>query len=509
MGKRPNILIFMTDQEQADVVAPDHPCLTPHADRLAQEGIRFDHMFTCTAHCCPSRASFHTGVYPSRHGIFNNVCTPTAINTGLEPGTPTFSEQLREAGYDLVFCGKWHVSREEGPADRGWEELLVTAGKGQVRGHQQSLERWRSFIPEPKGPRRPGQIFRPGWGHYQLYGVRDAEYEEMGDYRTVHRAIDALPRLAKRGTPWCLFIGPSGPHDPFIVPRRFVELYEGVGVPLPPNYGDNLEDKPRIYQRMRGQYWSQLSEEEVRESVRYYWAYCTMMDALFGDVLETLDATGQAEDTLVLFLSDHGEYGGAHGLYMKGVPAFREAYHVPCIARWPRGMVDPRRVADAFITHTDFAATFRDLAGLHGLDEPDSRSLRPFFENRTPEEWRDAHFTQFNGVELYYSQRTVMTRDYKYVYNGFDFDELYDLRNDPHEMRNVADDLAYEDVKHELVRWMWRFAAEQEDERLFNPYGTVAIAPWGPGDALGAEETPHYRMERALCHSTMDGSAGP
>jgi arylsulfatase A-like enzyme len=105
----------------------------------------------------------------------------------------------------------------------------------------------------------------------------------------------------------------------------------------------------------------------------------------------------------------------------------------------------------------------------------------------SPADWPDAFHNQLNGVELYYSQRVVTTHEFKYVYNGFDFDELYDLRNDPLEMVNVADDPAYEDVKHDLVQRMWRFAAQQNDI-IFNPYGTVALAPWGPGDALATQE---------------------
>jgi arylsulfatase A-like enzyme len=140
------------------------------------------------------------------------------------------------------------------------------------------------------------------------------------------------------------------------------------------------------------------------------------------------------------------------------------------------------------VTLADFAPTFCELAGL-GVD-PQSftgRSLVPLLQDRPQPDWPDTHFTQFNGVELYYSQRQVVSPTHKYVYNGFDFDELYDLEKDPHELTNVADDPAYGEVKHELCRRMWRFAAEQGDDRLFNPYATVAMAPWGPADALGAE----------------------
>ena len=489
MPNRPNILIFMTDQERGDVVAPDHPCMTPNADRLAADGVRFTHTYTPYAHCCPARATFMTGLYPSRHGVFNNVLTETAINLGLREGVVTFSEQLRDAGYDLTLCGKWHVSREERPADRGWHERAVTASAG--TWHTRRVHEWRDGPRTPDTPadaRPKGHVQRPGWGDFVLYATEPdggpKGYENQHDNAVIEAAVAALHDYAQRDDPWCLFVGPIGPHDPFIVPEKYAKLYDPATIPLPPSYGDTLEDKPRIYQRQRRQLWDQLSEEEVRASIAHYWAYCTLEDAMLGEVLDALDATGQADDTVVIFLSDHGDYLGDHGLYLKGVPAFRGAYHVPCIVRWPNGLADPGRTMDEFVTLADFAPTFLDLAGVDSGVEFTGRSIVPFLRGETPADWPQACFTQFNGVELYYTQRAVNTKEFKYVYNGFDFDELYDLRTDPHEMHNVADDPVYADVKHDLVRQMWAFAAAQEDI-IFNPYGTVGLAPWGPADALG------------------------
>jgi arylsulfatase A-like enzyme len=485
--QRPNILVFMTDQEQADVVHPDHPCQTPNAARLAREGLLFRHSYCPTAHCCPSRATFLTGLYPSRHGIYNNVSNPTAIHRSLNDGVVTFSEQLRDAGYHLTYTGKWHVSDAEDPADRGWEQLLTTAGKGSFM--HQSFAEWERMARQPgeASPRGRGEIVRPGWGNLQLYRSYPTEgpkgYEEHRDYRVVQQALEALPPLAQGAAPWFLYVGVSGPHDPFVVPERFVRLYDPDEIQLPASYRDTLEDKPRIYQRMRRQFWDQLSEAEVRESIAHYWGYCTMMDAMFGELLDALEATGQADNTLVLFLSDHGDYCGSHGLYLKGVPAFREAYQIPHLARWPAGIAEPGREVDAITTLADLAPTFLDLAGLPVPETVSGRSLTPFYRAEVPEDWPDAFHTQFNGVELYYTQRVVATREHKYVYNGFDFDELYDLKNDPHEMVNLSEQTEYQEVKRDLVRRMWRFAAREEDI-IFNPYGTVALAPWGPADAL-------------------------
>lgn len=483
---RPNILIFMTDQQQAAVIHPDHPCITPNATRLAQDGVLFNNVFCPTAHCCPSRATFMTGLYPSRHGVYNNVSTPTAINRGVHADVVMFSELLSEADYNLAYAGKWHVTNLEDPSERGWEQLEITAGKSARMQH--TLEKWRDLGQQLPEPRRWGQVERPGWGNFTVFDTYESDtpngYEDHQDYPVVQSAIDALPGLAAQPDPWCLFVGTFGPHDPFIVPQQFVDQYRLEDIPLPASYHDDLSDKPNVYRRMREQYWNQLSEDEVRDSIRHYWAFCTMEDMLLGKVLDALEQTGQADNTLVLFLSDHGDYCGAHGLYLKGVPAFREAYNVPLIARWPQGIQNPGREVNAFVTLADFMPTFLELAGVEAPYPLTGRSILPHLQDEPVPDWDDTFHTQFNGVELYYSQRVVMTPDYKYVYNGFDFDELYDLRSDPHELHNLDRDPAYDDIKRELVREMWRFAAAEKDELIFNPYGTVALAPFGPADAF-------------------------
>lgn len=485
---RPNILVFMTDQQQADVVHPDHPCLTPRAERLAEEGVRFSATYCPTAHCCPSRATFMTGLYPSRHGIHNNVQTQTAINYGLNPGVETFSERLKEAGYRMPFTGKWHVSAEESAADRGWDELgpAPTLPPKTVR----DVERWQNRrFEEHDAPRTPGRVQRPGWGDFEVYRTLDdvgpKAYEGLNDYRVVSRAVNWLRHEANReNTPWMLWVGTIGPHDPFNVPRRYRQMYDTRDIDLPLSYGDSLQDKPAVYQRQRRQLWDQLTPEEVKDSIAHYWAYCTVQDDLLGEVLDALEESGQAEDTLVLFMSDHGDYCGAHGLYLKGVPAFREAYHVPCIARWPKGIRNPGRVVDELVSLADFAPTFLELAAVESQQRHTGASLAPFLRDAAPSDWRTHLCTQLNGVELYYTQRAVFSQRHKYVFNGFDFDEFYDLEHDPAEMTNRIHDPSYEEERRALIQHLWRFA-EREEDSIFNPYGTVALLPYGPALALG------------------------
>lgn len=381
------------------------------------------------------------------------------------------------------------MSSLEGPAERGWREVRANSGKGSYSAR--GIELWQGRTDElqrqEQEPRGRGQIKRPGWGDYRLYGTAPTKqgepYGGNRDSLVIGDAIGELPGLAASGQPWCLYVGPIGPHDPFIIPEPYASMYDATDVPLPESYCDTLEDKPRVYARMRNQYWGQLSPEEVKESIAHYWGYCTVMDNMLGDVLAALDSTGQADNTLVVFMSDHGEYGGAHGLYLKGVPAFREGYNVPAIMRWPAGIVNGDRVVDEFVTLADFAPTFLELAGAPIPAGTHGRSLLPFLRDEAPAGWRDALYTEMNGVELYYTQRSVTTKQYKYVYNGFDLDELYDLTADPHELVNRADDPTLAAVKRSLIGRMWQLAAEHQDT-IFIPYATTALAPYGPGVAF-------------------------
>ena len=488
--KSPNIIVFMDDQEQAQVCLPNHPCQKPTVDKLIREGLQFTRVYTPTAHSCPARACYFTGTYPSQNGVFNNVLNPLKIHGSYNPGLTHFSEVLRRNGWNLGLTGKWHVSDTENPSDRGWDEVLPTCTStgGQFKGWSKWTEMARQ--PSDESPRRRGEVIMPGYGRKFLYQTDEGEPEDLPHHRLdcdiVDRAVEAMERFAKEDKPFFIHCGPNGPHDPYRVPKKYVDRYRLEDIPLPPNFHDSLEDKPRIYQRHNRQLWSQLSEEEVRESILHYWAYCTMMDDLFKRVYDAVDRLGIRDNTILIYTSDHGDYAGAHGLYCKGVPAFDEGYRIPLIIRWPEGIERPGRTVDEFITLADYAQTFVDIAGQAPLPNTPARSFVPFFKQDSVADWPQEFHGQMNGVELYYTQRTSMTKEHKYVFNGFDFDELYDLKNDPHELRNLAEDPVYQAIKFDLVRRMWRFARSVNDNMAI-AYWTCALAPWGPISGLAED----------------------
>ncbi|HAU37745.1 MAG TPA: hypothetical protein DCX07_08520 [Phycisphaerales bacterium] len=480
-SKLPNVLIFMTDHQRGDTVLADHPCKTPNLDRFRSQGVTFRNTFCPSPHCCPSRATFMTGHYPSRHGVWNNVCNPTALTRGVPADMRQWSQDLSEAGYDLAYSGKWHVSSDQSPADRAWRELFVSAQEYNPVGN--NWKHYENVVKEPPAQRRgEGEILRPGYGTYTVYRS-SGDARPRHDETAVQAALEELPRLAEGGRPWALFVGATCPHDPYVAPQKYLDMYRLEDIPLPAAYRDNFQDKPRVYKRMRDLRWGQLTETEVRQAVRHFWALCSYLDDLFGRLLNALDATGQADNTLVLYCADHGDYCGEHGLFAKGIPCFRGAYHVPAVIRWPAGVAQPGRKVDQFVSLADFAPTMTELGGRTPASGLAGRSLLPFLRGRIPDDWRDEIHTQCNGVELLYTQRSVTTARWKYVYNGFDEDELYDLAADPHEMRNLASSEAHRDVKRDLCRRMWRFARQHGDAAV-QQYITVSLAPWGPAEAL-------------------------
>jgi arylsulfatase A-like enzyme len=483
---RPNILIVMTEHQQGATVAPDSLCRMPNVrERIAAEGMRFDRGYTPCALCAPARASFFSGRYPTGHGMYNNYQSVPVINADLFPGVRLFSEVLKEADYNLSYVGKWHVSGVRDPTDFGWENPLGDEQQWMI--YAPDLEERQRLWEELRAGRYrspladvPGGVWAdwPGWPKFSLYGTRPGTLEDMWDYQRTQAAIGEIRRLASQPEPWVLYVGLTEIHDPYFPVEPYASMYDARDVPLPGNYHDTMEDKPGVYRRMRQQLWSQFTEEQVREAIAAYWGLCTMTDDLMGMMLDTLEEAGVAEDTLVLFCSDHGDQVGGHGLFMKGIHPFEESYRVPISVRWPR-VIEPGSICSEFVTLCDFAPTFCELVGAEPLEGTAGRSLLPLFEGTVPNDWPQTFFGQFCGTEYFYTQRIVSDKRYKYVFNAFDFDELYDLESDPHEMVNLDRNPEYEGVKRRLVGEMWEWV-ERSQDIINHPYPTVELVPYGP-----------------------------
>ncbi len=476
---RPNLLIVMTDHQRWDTTDPDHPCITPNLTRLAGEGVSFIHTYCPMAHCCPSRATFFSGLYPTRTVVWNNVNNDYAINRGPHEHVRMFSEDLRDTGYDLAYTGKWHVSAlgTQTPKRYGWREL---GNYGEFI--QDGGEKWERIRAGADNSDPDAQFVIPGYEGEVLFGTNEAG--RLWDQNSMEKAIEELPRLATGDQPWALYVGWNGPHSPYEIPQRYVDMYELEDIKLPDSYHDEMADKPDYYGKLRHATFDRLGEAGARDAIRHFYADCTQLDEMFGKVLAALEETGQADNTVVLYCSDHGDYVGDHGLFHKQVPSFLGAYRVPAIVRWPKGITNPGRKVAEFVSLADFAPTFLELGGVEVERYHTGRSLVPFLNDVNPSDWRREICMQCEGTEQHFTQRQVLTKTHKYVYNGFGRDELYDLTVDPDEMVNLIDNPDYKEVKRDLVGRMWRFAYLEQDRLGSTQYIMVNTAPYGPKEGF-------------------------
>lgn len=473
----------MTDQQRGDTIFPYSRAIMPNVEKLCKDGVTFAKTYTIAPHCCPSRATFFSGLYPSQHGVWNNVNVGNGLSRGLYDGVKFFSEDLRAAGYHMYFSGRWHVSHVESPLDRGFHVMNFPKPfkKREIPHKPLQTQEWEKLENgHHKVMREEGEIQREGYGTYVHYGVRHDKVNH--DNQVVTDAIEVMKTRAKSSTPWCHYIGTVGPHDAYFVPQKYLDMYDLDDIELPKSYQDLMKDKPQLYRRTRDRF-DQLTEREHKEAIRHYLALCTYEDDIFGQVLDALQEQGEAENTLVLYLSDHGDYNAEHGLWCKGLPCFKGAYHIPAAMRWPKGIKNPGRVIDDFVCLADFAPTFLDISGTEVDRTFTGYSLAPYLYDEQPRYVRDAHYTQTNGNELYGIQRSIMTKEWKFVYNGFAYDELYDLKSDPDERYNLLfddDEGLYQEVVNKLSYPLWKFAKEVEDPCV-NQYITVGLATPGPG----------------------------
>jgi arylsulfatase A-like enzyme len=491
-NSKPNILIFMTDQQRGDSVFNDK-IPTPNLDRFRSEGLAFKETFCPSPHCCPSRASFFTGLYPTQHGIWNNIFVANALTRTTKSGVGFFSDILKDEGYSMDYTGKWHVSSKFQPGDLGWnlgpEKNRHKTFKSESEMEFETDTNWNMYetskIAFEDDIRPESEIIRPGYPRYAHYGLSDNPY---GDLTTTDNALKMIYDRAESDDdrPFIHYVGLVGPHDPYCVPQEFLDKIDPEIITLPESFYDGMKDKPGFYRRIKDIY-NQLSEQEHKDALRHYYAYCSFVDAQFGKVLKALDEVGQKENTLVLYVSDHGDYGGEHGLWTKGLAGFRGAYHIPAVMRWPKGIKNPGRVINEMVSLADFAPTFTELSKSKKSSPHDNlpmagKSLMPFIRDEKAV-WRKELFTQSNGNELYGIQRIVFDDKYKLIFNGFDYDELYDLENDPGEITNLIAEGQfgeYKTIVKSYYKKLWRFSKKSGDQ-CNNAYINTAYPTYGPG----------------------------
>lgn len=467
----PNLLFLMTDQQRGDTIDPATPCLTPHLDRLAANGVRFTRCYAPNPICSPTRASLMTGLLPHSHGMVDCTHAVPSYRASLKPGLPFWSQVLQKAGYRTGYFGKWHIERSNRLEQFGFETYQV-----------EKYQRLLGLVEHNRPLLIRGEVRQKGYRDFLLYGVSAGPVEDTAEYRLYSDGINFLQQAAANpDRPWALFLSTEAPHDPYVVPQEYFNRYNPANIPPPASFNDDLLNRPAIYRRAR-RVWQSLDWPQFAQATACYYGLCSLIDDQIGRILAVLQELGQTQNTIIVFTSDHGDYMAAHRLMLKGIPAFEEAYRVPLVLSGP-GLPAGRQV-NRIVSLLDLPPTLVKLTT--GNNFPcHGRSLLPLLQTRRPE-WEDLAFAECHGQRFFYTQRILWHNDYKYVFNGFDEDELYNLAADPHELHNLAADPASRPVLEEMAGRMWEIIHRTGDENMAQAqYGMFRFAPVGPQSAAG------------------------
>ncbi|MBI4579237.1 MAG: sulfatase [Planctomycetes bacterium] len=424
-GSRPNFVFILIDDLRHDAMSnAGHPFVrTPNIDRIAAGGVRFTNAFVTTSLCGPSRASFLTGMYVHSHGVLTNE------EQELDPKWPTFPRVLHENGYETAFVGKWHMGPTAQP--------------------RPGFDYWLSFR---------------GQGVY----VNPALNENGRDFTATGYMTDLLTQYAvdwlrkPRTKPFCLYLSHKAVHAEFTPAERHKDLYSDVTVPEPASYRDNLAGRPGWQRMVRirgGQFkkpaparlpdalppagpWSTRPANHVK--MMDYMRALAAVDESVGRVLDLLKEAGQLGNTIVIFAGDNGFFHGEHHGMGDKRWAYEESIRIPLLVAGPG--VPRGKLLDPMVLNVDVAPTILDLAGLAAPASVQGRSLKPLLAGGDVP-GRESFLYEYYLEEWLPGVPTmvgVRTRDWKYVrYPEIkDLDELYDLKADPIEVRNLAEDPA-------------------------------------------------------------------
>lgn len=476
MATSPNILFLMTDQMRGDVLEPDHVCRTPNFDRLAARGVRIANAYTPNPVSSPARASLMTGLLPHEHGVLTVDHCVDDDQGILRTDKPHWAQRLAEAGYRNGYFGKWHVERSNDLTRFGWHTdgggrgaMFVDATRTRNEGKPEPEIDWLYTIDTPAGYDAQG-----------FCGITDVEPDRRMMGVTTHLAIEFLRDAMTGDAPWCCFASVIEPHDPFVCGRDAYDQYDGVDIPLPASLHDEMADRPGLY-RKGARAYAPMRDDVHREAARCYFAMVTEVDQQFGRLIDAVEQAGQLDNTIIVLTSDHGENLGAHGMYLKNVGAWEETYRIPIVVAGPD--IATGQTTSARVGLHELCPTLLDLAGAAPIDLAHGRSFAPLL--RDPVQQADQFTTgyaEYFGTRYWFSQRVIWDGRWKLVWNGFDFDELYDLERDPHEMHNRMHDPACADHVKRLMQQAWRIVRDTDDRSLLNSqYAALRLAPYGPG----------------------------
>lgn len=461
MSKRPNILYIMSDDHAAHALSCYGSKIneTPQLDRIAEEGIRFDNAFCTNSICAPSRAAILTGQYNHINGV-------KTLGNSLDGRKPNMAKVLQENDYQTAMIGKWHLGHGEENDPTGFDYWNVL----------------------------------PGQGDYH-----DPKMIEMGEEKQYEGYVtDIITDLSlnwikerDKDRPFMLMCHHKAPHRPWEPDEKHADLYEDIDIPEPETFHDDYSNRSHAAKEATMRVDRDLFKDDLKEDppegltpnelkswkyqryIKDYLRVVASIDDNVGRMLDYLEAEGLAEDTIVIYTSDQGFFLGDHGWYDKRF-MYEESIRMPFIVRYPKE-IEAGTSTEDFALNVDFAPTFLDYAGIATPDFMQGTSLRPVLENRTPEDWQKSFYYRYwehlSEPHLVVAHYGIRTERYKLIYyygeslgsaNTKDESrtpewELFDLKNDPHELKNVYDDPAYGEIIKQLQEELYALKEKVKD----------------------------------------------
>lgn len=430
---KPNVLFLICDDLNCDLACYGHPLVkSPNIDRLARRGLRFEHAYCQFPLCGPSRASFMTGMYPDQTLVQRNAIY---IREHV-PNVQTMSQMFRNNGYFATRIGKiyhynvpLHIGTSGHDDPYSWDITINPYGRDRI--DEDSIF---TLV--------PGQ-----YGGTLSWLAADGTDEEQTDGIAATEAVRLLEKYARDDTSFFLAVGLYRPHTPYVAPQKYFDLYprDKIVVPqIPDGYLDTIPKPARLsVNRKKDQI--NLADNLARQAIQAYYASITFADAQVGRILEALEATGLADNTIVVFTSDHGYHMGEHGHYQK-TTLFENAARVPLIIAAPGAQAvgwETSMPAEM----VDFYPTLAELCDLPAPKNLAGVSLAPMLQDANVRP-RTSALTQYaNG----YSLRTARYRYTEWGADGVEGSELYDHETDPAEMTNLAGHPAQSDLIEQLA----------------------------------------------------------
>jgi len=467
----PHVVVIMTDEQKAtSLPLYGNPVVqTPNLARLSAESVLFDHAYSTCPLCVPTRVSLMTGRHPHTTGSRTNLFL-------LQPGERHLMDIFAEHGYRTGLVGKNHcfVPDDLAKIDYVWEAGHLGPNDPPDEASA-AAKRWL----------RESQVWRKAWGAVH----NPYPPEALGTTLITDQAVSFVHR--NRETPFFLWYSIADPHTPLHAPSPYKELYEPAAIPLPAWFEDEMQGKPPCQQiDYRALAGDTVTPAVIQEAMATYYAMNTYIDHEVGRFLSALDALGLRENTLIIYLSDHGDYLGEHNMIRKSKALYDCLTHVPLIVSWPGAPTRGTR-SDAFVSHEDILPTMMQLLGWAVPDGVQGRSFAPLLTGEGSYAPREAIYGEhgIEGEPLEADQvacfpqsplsddfspalkrggrgrcKSVRTKRWKLVhYPGQSYGELYDLEADPWELHNLYGQKIYDGVVCELSGLLVDWLIDTED----------------------------------------------